>query len=72
MSGTHPRFFWYELQTRDLDAAQAFYGAVVGWGMSDAAQPGMRYTILSAGSRGVGQDVGDQCETLIGAMRGGW
>ncbi|MFN7950709.1 MAG: VOC family protein [bacterium] len=54
MSGTHPRFFWYELQTRDLDAAQAFYGAVVGWGMSDAAQPGMRYTILSAGSRGVG------------------
>jgi len=47
-------FIWYELTTSDQPAAEAFYRAVVGWQMADAGQPGMRYTILSAGSRGVG------------------
>jgi len=47
-------FIWYELMTSDQPAAEAFYRAVVGWGMADAGQRGMRYTILSAGARGVG------------------
>lgn len=45
---------WYELITPDPDAAQAFYGAVMGWtaerqggGMGD-------YRVLSAGETGVG------------------
>lgn len=44
----HGDFIWYELLTSDADAAAAFYGAVVGWKARDAAQPGMRYTLLSA------------------------
>ena len=54
MADSKPRFIWYELVTSDQDAAEAFYRAVVGWKMADAGQPGMRYTILSAGGRGIG------------------
>lgn len=49
-------FFWYELMTTDMDAAEAFYTKVVGWG----AEPfnggsGMpRYTVVKVGDRGVG------------------
>lgn len=49
-------FFWYELMTTDLDAAEAFYTAVVGWKAEafDKA-PGMpRYIVVNAGDRGVG------------------
>ena len=44
-------FVWYELMTTDLDAAEAFYRAVVGWGAEDSGQPDMRYTIMSAGDK---------------------
>jgi predicted enzyme related to lactoylglutathione lyase len=49
-------FIWYELMTSDQDAAIAFYTAVVGWTAADQAMAdlGFRYTILSAGDRGVG------------------
>lgn len=53
MSAT-PRFCWYELMTTDETAAEDFYRSVVGWRMADAGQQHMRYTILSAGERGVG------------------
>ena len=42
-------FVWYELMTTDLDAADAFYRAVVGWSARDASPPGMRYLVMSAG-----------------------
>ncbi|MET3662854.1 VOC family protein [Aquamicrobium ahrensii] len=45
---------WYELITADADAAERFYGAVLGWrfeAMSTA--PEMDYRIASAGSAGV-------------------
>jgi predicted enzyme related to lactoylglutathione lyase len=51
-------FIWYELMTTDADAAIAFYDKVVGWTAADhpnsATPDGVRYTILSAGERGVG------------------
>ncbi|MDB6164024.1 MAG: glyoxalase [Xanthomonadaceae bacterium] len=47
-------FIWYELMTTDVAAARKFYSAVVGWEMSEGGQPGMPYTIVSAGTRGVG------------------
>lgn len=49
------RFIWYELMTPDRDAALDFYREVVGWSAADfpGAPGGMRYTILSAGERGV-------------------
>jgi predicted enzyme related to lactoylglutathione lyase len=49
-------FFWYELLTTDLDAAEAFYTAVVGWTAQpfDGA-PGMpRYIVMNVAERGVG------------------
>lgn len=49
-------FFWYELMTSDLDAAEAFYTKVVGWTAQpfDKA-PGMpRYIVMNSAVRGVG------------------
>jgi len=49
-------FFWYELMTTDLDAAEAFYTAVVGW-KAEAfdTEPGMpRYIVMNSAERGVG------------------
>ena len=43
-------FVWYELMTPDAEAAEAFYRSVVGWQTADAAMPGMKYTLLSAGN----------------------
>ncbi len=42
-------FVWYELLTSDADAAQRFYGDVIGWTAADSGQPGMDYRILDAG-----------------------
>lgn len=44
-------FLWYELMTSDADAAKAFYGDVVGWAVQPF--PGMDYTVLAVGERGV-------------------
>ncbi|ODT07051.1 MAG: glyoxalase [Mesorhizobium sp. SCN 65-20] len=56
MPHTPQSFFWYELLTTDLDAAEAFYTAVVGWRAEPFNQsPGMpRYIVVNAGDRGVG------------------
>jgi hypothetical protein len=37
MADSHGRFIWYELTTTDMQAAKAFYAAVVGWGTRDAS-----------------------------------
>ena len=50
LADRHGHFVWYELLTTDMEAAQAFYGKVVGWGARDASNPGLPYTILTAGS----------------------
>jgi predicted enzyme related to lactoylglutathione lyase len=49
-------FFWYELMTTDIDAAEAFYTAVVGWKTEPFNQaPGMpRYIVVNSAERGVG------------------
>lgn len=48
-------FFWYELMTPDMQAAEAFYAAVVGWTpQSFDSGGGMPYTVLNAGDRGIG------------------
>jgi predicted enzyme related to lactoylglutathione lyase len=47
MSSTHGRFVWYELMTTDVEAAEAFYGKVVGWGTRAASSSG--YTLFTAG-----------------------
>ena len=35
-------FFWYDLMTTDVDAAQKFYGDVVGWGAQESGNPGYK------------------------------
>jgi len=72
MADPKPRFIWYELMTSDREAAEAFYGAVVGWKMADAGQPGMRYTILSAGDRGMGGLTALPAEAARAGVRPGW
>ncbi len=49
MSNPKGDFIWYELLTSDADAAQRFYGDVVGWTVVDSGQPGMDYRLLDAG-----------------------
>jgi len=72
MTDPKPRFIWYELMTSDQDAAEAFYRAVVGWKMADAGQPGMRYTILSAGDRGMGGVMAIPAEAAAAGARPAW
>lgn len=72
MSDTEGRFLWYELMTSDQDAAIDFYTKVVGWTASDAEQPDMRYTILSAAGRGVGGIFELTDEMREGGARPGW
>ncbi|PCD04559.1 hypothetical protein COC42_09995 [Sphingomonas spermidinifaciens] len=38
---------WYELMAADPDAAQAFYGEVIGWHSADSGQAGMDYRIFT-------------------------
>jgi predicted enzyme related to lactoylglutathione lyase len=48
------RFIWYELLTRDADAAEAFYGAVVGWKALKGPPGGMDYRQWQNGDSAVG------------------
>lgn len=68
------RFIWYELMTTDQDAALDFYKAVVGWSAADHqnSSGGMRYTILSAGERGVGGVMELTQQMCDGGARAGW
>ena len=47
-------FIWYDVMTTDPEAARTFYRGVFGWDMKDSGLPGHDYTILSAGSTGIG------------------
>lgn len=48
MGDPHGRFVWYELLTKDVKSAEAFYADVVGWGTRDASMPGLAYGIFTA------------------------
>lgn len=56
MANRHGDFIWYELLTRDADAAADFYGKVVDWSSSPSGQPGMNYRFFSSGD---GSDMAD-------------
>jgi len=51
---TQGDFSWTELMTRDVDAAKAFYRAVLGWVLEDVDMPSGPYTVIKAGSEQVG------------------
>jgi predicted enzyme related to lactoylglutathione lyase len=54
MAHKHGDFIWYELMTNDADAAQDFYGALLGWTFVSSGLDGMDYRIFSAGDNAVG------------------
>lgn len=48
---TQGAFVWCDLMTTDMAAAEAFYGAVVGWQSQDSGMPGDPYTLFTADQR---------------------
>lgn len=47
-------FFWYELMTTDVAAAESFYKTVVGWNSEPFGSAEMEYIVVKAGEHGVG------------------
>jgi predicted enzyme related to lactoylglutathione lyase len=58
-------FIWYELMTNDLDAAERFYSAVVGFTVTNSGQEGMDYRQWSAPD---GSFIGGMMKTPDGAQ----
>ncbi|HMQ58984.1 MAG TPA: VOC family protein [Rhizobiaceae bacterium] len=58
MASNVSKFVWYDVMTTDIDAAEEFYGKVVGWQMRDSGMPGQRYTLLMDGDTMVGGIMG--------------
>lgn len=54
MRNQHGDFLWYELLTTDVNAAEKFYKAVLGWDVEDSGQPGMDYRLSYAGETAIG------------------
>lgn len=48
MSDEHGDFIWYELMTSDANAAQRFYGDLIGWSFKDSGTPGMDYRLCAS------------------------
>jgi predicted enzyme related to lactoylglutathione lyase len=70
---TSPKpFVWYELMTTDMEAAEAFYRAVIGWDAKAWGAPGVRYTIMSAGERPVAGLMSLPEEARQAGLRPGW
>lgn len=54
MSESHGQFIWYELMTRNPDAAGSFYQDVVGWTMGEQGPGEIDYRMIAAGKEYVG------------------
>ncbi len=54
MADKHGDFVWYELMTPNPDAAQSFYGGLLGWTFAEAGFNGQDYRSFSAGDAQVG------------------
>jgi uncharacterized protein len=50
----HGRFLWYELLTRDVDGAIAFYTRVIGWGTQQFENLDLPYTMWTVGGMPLG------------------
>lgn len=72
MAASPKPFVWYELMTTDMDAAEIFYCAVIGWSAQDFAQPHMRYTVMSVGGKGVAGVMLLPVEACEAGARPGW
>ncbi len=53
----HGDFIWYELMTKNADAAQQFYSALLGWHFSDSGQADKDYRIFHAIDRATDEPI---------------
>lgn len=66
-------FCWYDLMTTDRAAAEAFYGAVVGWTFKDSGMPGPQpYMLIQAGDRQLAGLMQLSDEMCSAGARTGW
>ena len=72
MTDQRGSFIWCELMTTDMDAAETFYKAVVGWKTADFGHPDMRYTVVSVGDRGVGGIMDIPADARKAGVGPGW
>jgi predicted enzyme related to lactoylglutathione lyase len=72
MTNIHGDFIWYELMTTDADAAQDFYGGLVGWSFKDGGQSDMDYRLFSADGPQVGGVMPLSQEMQDGGARPMW
>jgi uncharacterized protein len=54
LTDEHGAFTWAELMTRDVEAARAFYGAVLGWTSEDFPMGEGTYTVWKVGDTNAG------------------
>ena len=47
-------FSWCDLMTTDAGSAKTFYTKLFGWDTEEMSMPGMPYTVVKAGGKGVG------------------
>lgn len=50
----HGAFSWCELMTTDVEAAKGFYTKLFGWDIEAMKMPGMTYTVVKTGGKGIG------------------
>jgi uncharacterized protein len=62
MTNKHGDFIWYELMTKDADAAGDFYSKIIGWNSIKSEQPGMDYRFFFS------RDGGDPKDGVGGYM----
>lgn len=54
MTNKHGDFIWYELLTGEVDAAQQFYGPLLGWDFAASGSGDMDYREISMGGNAIG------------------
>lgn len=72
MTNRQGDFLWYELMTRDATAASAFYGAVIGWSVGEAAPGGVDYRMIVAPDGNAGGMLQLDAAMLAAGATPGW
>lgn len=65
-------FIWYELMTSDPEAAQDFYGGLIGWRFQDSGQDGVDYRQFLIGDTMIGGLMPLSDEMIEGGARPLW
>jgi hypothetical protein len=72
MSNRPGEFVWYELMTRDVDGAMAFYGALLGWTYEDSDRSDIDYYTIEAEHEPIGGMLALTPDMLAGGAQPCW